>query len=61
MQHCGLQNSSHINEVAQLIGMFESHKHKDQFLEDVSQTKKINRFSEASQELLKDMNRTEIF
>ena len=41
--------------------VFESHEHKDQVLKDMSQTKKINRFSEASQELLKDMNHTEIF
>ena len=41
--------------------MFESHKDKDQFLKDMSRTKKINRFSEASQELFKDMNHTEIF
>ena len=49
------------HKVAQLIEMFESHKHKDQVLKDMSQTKKINRFSEASQELLKDVDQTEIF
>ena len=47
--------------VAKLIEKFESHKYKEQFLQDVSQTQKINRFSEASQRLLKDMNQTEIF
>ena len=55
------QDERRQHKVAQLIEMFESHKQKDQFLEDMSQTKKINRFSEASQELLKDMNHTEIF
>ena len=47
--------------VAKLIEKFESHKYKEQFLQDMSQTQKINRFSEASQRLLKDMNQTEIF
>ena len=40
--------------------MFESHEHKGQCLKDMSQTKKINRFSEASQELLKDMNHRDL-
>ena len=47
--------------VAKLIEKFESHKYKEQFLEDMSQTQKINRFSEAWQRLLKDINQTEIF
>ena len=63
MRHCGLQNSRHSfsivqeqdeqkqHEVAQLIEMFESLEHED-FKKKKSQTKKINRFSEASQELL---------
>ena len=74
MQHRGLPNSRHIsvngsrsrmNEndktVAKLIEKFESHKYKEQFLQDMSETHKINRFSEASQRLLRDMNGTEIF
>ena len=40
-----------------LAAMFFVH----QFLEDMSRTQKINRFSEASQKLLKDMDQTEIF
>ena len=36
---------------------FESHKYKEQFLPDMSQTQKINRFSEASQKFLKDMTK----
>ena len=47
--------------VAKLTVKFESHQHKEQFLKDVSQTQKINRFSEASQKLLQDMDHTEIF
>ena len=41
--------------------MFETHQHKEHFLKDLSQTQKINKFSEESQELLADMNNTEIF
>ena len=47
--------------VAKLIEKFESHKYKEQFLQDMSQTQKINRFSAASQKLPKDLNQTEIF
>ena len=55
------QDEQRQHKVAQLIEMFQSQKHKDQFVKDMSQTKKINRFSEASKELLKDVNHTEIF
>ena len=55
------QDEQRQHNVAELIEMFESHQHKEQFLKDVSQTQKINRFSTASQKLLKDMNQTEIF
>ena len=41
--------------------MFEKHRHKEQFLKDMSQEQEINRFSEESQKLLVDMNHTEIF
>ena len=44
--------------VAKLIEKFESHQYKEQFLKVMSQTQKINRFSET---LLKDMDQTEIF
>ena len=47
--------------VAKLIEKFESHQQKEQFLKDMSQTQKINRFSEASQKLLQDVDQTEIF
>ena len=42
--------------VSKLIEKFESHEYEEQFLKDMSQTQKINRFSEASQKLLKDMD-----
>ena len=41
--------------------MFEKHQHREQLLEDMSQEKEINRFSEESQKLLVDMNHTENF
>ena len=49
------------NNVTKLIEMFEKHQHEDQFLKDMSQKQEIHRFSEESQKLLVDMNRTEIF
>ena len=54
------QDAQRQHKVAQLIEMFESHKHKDQFVKGMSQTKKINRFREASQELSKDMNHRDL-
>ena len=41
--------------------MFEKHRHTEQFLEDMSQKQEINKFSEESQQLLVDVNNTEIF
>ena len=55
------QDEQRQQKVAKLIEKFESHQYKKQFLKDVSQTQKINRFREASQKLLKDMDQTEIF
>ena len=49
------------NNVTKLIKMFEKHQHEDQFLNDMSQKQEIHRFSEETQKLLVDMNRTEIF
>ena len=40
---------------------FENHKHKESFIQDLSQTQKINRFSKESQDLIADLNNTEIF
>ena len=56
-----LQDEQRQHTVAKLIEKFESHQHKEQFLEGMSQTQKINRFSEASQKVLQDMDQTEIF
>ena len=47
--------------VAKLIEKFDSHQYKEQFLKDMSQTQKINKFGEASQKLPKDVDPTEIF
>ena len=55
------QDEQRQHTVAKLIEKFESHQHKEQFLRDTSQTQKINRFSEASQKMLQDMDLTEIF
>ena len=41
--------------------MFENHKHKKSFIQDLRQTAKINKFSTESQDLIADMNNTEIF
>ena len=55
------QQDEQRHTVAKLIEKFESHQHKEQFLEDMSQTQKINSFSKASQKMLQDMDQTEIF
>ena len=47
--------------VAKLIEKFESHQYKNQNLQDMSQTQKINKLSEASQKLLENMNQTRSF
>ena len=56
-----LQDARQQNNVTKLIEMFEKHQRKEQFLKDVSQKPEINKFSEESQQLLVDMNHTEIF
>ena len=55
------QNTIRENKVKRLIEKFENHKHKESFLQDSSQTQKINKFSNEWQDLLVDMNNTEIF
>ena len=52
------QDTTRENKVKNLI---ENHKHKESFLQDLSQAKKINKFSKESQDLIADMNNTEIF
>ena len=56
-----LQDARRQNNVTKLIEMFEKHRHKEQFPKDMSQKQEINRFSEESQQLLVDMNHTEVF
>ena len=53
------QDEQRLHTVAKLIEKFESHQHKEQFFKDISQTQKINRFCEASQKLLQDMDQTQ--
>ena len=53
------QDEQRQHTVAKLIEKFESHQHKEQFFKDISQTQKINRFCEASQKLLQDMDQTQ--
>ena len=47
--------------VTRLIEKFENHQHKESFLQDLSQTQKIDKFSKESQDLIAEMNNTEIF
>ena len=56
-----LQDAQRQNNVTRNNEMFEKHQHKDHFLEDMSEKQEINKFSEESQQLLEDMNQTEIF
>ena len=55
------QNTNRKDKVKNLIENFENHQHKESFLQDLSQTQKINKFSKESQDLIIDMNNTEIF
>ena len=55
------QNTTSENKVKKLIEKFENHQCKESFVQDLSHTQKINKLSEESQDLLADMNNTEIF
>ena len=55
------QDTHRKDKVKPLIEKFESHQHKESFLQDFKQTKEINKFSKESQDLTADMNNTEIF
>ena len=55
------QDTTRENKVKRLIEKFENHKHKESFIQDLSQTQKINKFSKESQDLIADLNNTEIF
>ena len=55
------QNTTRENKVKRLIEKFENHKHKESFIQDLSQTQKINKFRKESQDLIPDMTNTKIF
>ena len=55
------QNTTRENKVKRLIEKFENHKHKESFIQDLSQTQKSNKFSKESQDLIADFNNTELF
>ena len=55
------QDTTRGNKVKKLVEKFENRQHKESFLQDSRQTQKINKFSKGSQELIADMNNTEIF
>ena len=55
------QNTTRENKVKKLIEKFENHQLKESFLQDLSQTQKINKFSKESHDLFADVNNTEIF
>ena len=50
-----------VNPMEKLIEKFENQRYKESFLQDLSQTQKINKFSKESQDLIADFNNTEIF
>ena len=54
-------NTIRENKVKRLIEKFQNHKHKESFIQDLSQTQKINKFSKESQDLIADLKNTEIF
>ena len=45
------QDTTRENKVKKLIEKFENHKHAESFLQNLSQTQKINKFSRESQDL----------
>ena len=55
------QNTKRKNKVKRLIEKFENCKYKESFLQDLSQTQKINKFSKESQDVIADLNDFEIF
>ena len=55
--HTPRRETTRENKVKNFIEKFENHKHKESFLQDLSQTQKINTFSKESQDLIADMNK----
>ena len=55
------QDTNRKDTAKKLIEKSENHPKKESFFQDFQQTKEINKFSEKSQELIADMNNTEMF
>ena len=55
------QDTHRKDKVKQLIEKCENHPNNESFLQDIEQTKEINDFSKESQDLIADINTTEIF
>ena len=55
------QDTTRENKVKKLIKKFENHKHEESFLQNLSHTQQINKFRRESQDLVADLNNTEIF
>ena len=49
------QDTTRENKVKKLIEKFEKHQQKESFLQDLSQTQKINKFSKESQDLIAEL------
>ena len=54
------QDTHREDKVKKLIEKFENHPNKESFLQDSKQMKEINEFSKKSQDLIADMNNTQI-
>ena len=55
------QDTHRKDKVKKLIEQFENHPNKESFIQDFKQTKEINEFRKESQDLIADMNNTEVF
>ena len=55
------QDTHRKDKVTQLIEKFDNVPNKESFFQDFKPTKEINKFSKESQDLIADMNNTEIF
>ena len=54
-------NTIRENSAKRLIEKFENHKHEESFIQDLSQTQKINKFGKESQDCIADLNNSKIF
>ena len=55
------QDTHRKDKVKKLIEKYVNHPNKEFFIQDLKQKKEINEFSKESQDLIADMNNTEIF